>query len=306
MKDHLGPLQHPFTVLLIAACFTVTSAAAQTTDLENTLIQYNAASVQGYIKPIADLFGTNINAGFYHSAAIPVVGLHLEVALIGMGAVVGDDQKTYLANAPSGFDPQTFTTATIFGGKGVTVTDAATGFQYRGSDGILNATLFPLAVPQLSIGYFYGTEGVIRFITTPSLSNDKFPETTLFGIGARHSISQYIPLAPIDIAAGVFYNSFTVGDLIDFTSIAVSAQASKSFAIVTLYGGLQWENSTMNLKFTSSDPNATAPLVDLDFDGDNSFRVTIGSQLSLGFIKLFADANFGSILNFSGGVGIGI
>ena len=305
MKLTLPTRISPAWGIAISIVFAHSVLMAQS-QFENTLIQYNAESVQGYVQPIADLFGTNMNAGFYHSAAIPTAGFHLEFQLIGMGSVVGTDQETYIANAPSGFDPQTFTTATVFGGLGTTVTDASTGLQYRGSDGILNASLFPMAVPQLTVGYVAGTEATIRFIPVPSLSDDKFPETTLFGIGARHSISQYLPVAPLDIAVGVFYNSLTVGDLIDFSSLAFGAQASKSWSVLTLYGGLQWEKSTMNLTFSSSDPLATVQQVNIDLDGDNSVRFTIGSQLSLGFLHLFADANFGSITNFSGGLGIGI
>jgi len=290
--------------MYLAATFLLAIGSARSqSDLERTLMQYSANDVKGYIQPIADLFGANMNAGYYHSAAIPVAGFHLGIDIVGMGALVSDDQKTYAANAPVGFNPATFQTATVFGGKGTVATDASTGFTYRGSDGIINASIFPLAVPQVSIGYFYGTVVTARFITTPSFSNDKFPKTTLWALGARHGISQYLPGAPLDIAAGVFYSSFTVGDIIDFTGLSIGAQASKSFAVLNLYGGVAWEKSTMNLKYTPS--NSATPAVNIDLDGDNAFRITVGAGLALGFFNIFADANIGSITNFSGGIGLG-
>jgi len=300
----------PFKFLQILSVFGAVALLQQSTlsqsELENTLVLYNAETVQGYIQPIADLYSANINAGFYHTAAIPTAGLHIELSFVGMGSLVGDEQKTYMANAPAGFDPQTFETATIFGDDGRLITDESSGLQYRGSDGILNTSIFAQGVLQLGVGYVLGTEAVVRYLPSPSLADDKFPETTLFGIGIRHSVSQYLPASPIDFSTGVFYNKLKVGDIIDFSSIAAGAQASKSFSALTLYGGLQWEKSTMNLTFTSTDVSAASPLVDLDLDGDNSVRLTLGMELTLAIVHLFADANIGSIINFSGGIGVGI
>jgi hypothetical protein len=293
----------PCCAVAIAVLFTIMSGSARSqSDLEEALKQYGAEDVRGYIKPMADLFGANMNSGFYHSADIPVAGFSFSLEILGMGAVVGDEQKSYDAKTPPGFTPATFRTATVFGGTGTTVSDANNpSLQYRGSDGIINATLFPLAVPQIRVGLI-GTEATIRFITSPSI--DAFPKTTLVGVGARHNIGQYIPTLGFDIAAGVFYNKFTVGDIVDFNSIAIGAQAGKSFSVLSIYGGLQYEKSTMNIAYTSSNPLA-APVVDIDIGGDNTFRFTAGAGLNLAFFHIFADANFGSITNFSGGIGFG-
>ena len=296
-----------FGVVLIVS----TNVARSDSDLERALRQYNFESVKGYVQPISDLFGTDVNSGFYHSAAIPRSGFHLEFDIVAMGALVSDDQKAYEVKLPAGFTPKpgsTLKTATVFGGKGTLFEDyhngQLSGLQYKGSDGIINTSIFPLGVPQLTIGSVYGTEATIRFVTSPEIGSGKFPKTTLFGIGGRHSISQYIPNFPLDLAAGVFYSSFTVGDLITSNSIAFGVQASKEFSVLVLYGGLQYEKSSLNLKFTSSDPTAS-PLVDVTLDGANTFRGTVGVGLALGVFNIFADANLGQITGFSGGIGFG-
>ena len=210
-----------------------------------------------------------------------------------MGSIVSDAQKTYEAAAPPGFVPTTFATATVFGGKGATIEHKdVPGLKFKGSNGIINTSIFPLAAPQLRIGSIYGTEAIVRFIAVPAISNNETARliTCSWGIGARHSISQYIPNSPVDIAAGVFYNSFTVGDLITSNGIAINATASKSIKILMLYGGLAWEKSTMNLKYNSTDPTAP-PVVDVSLDGANKFRFTVGVGVSLGILKIFADAN---------------
>lgn len=293
------------TVVLLGVVLLCTAVTTAQTELEKAMQQYNSSTIGGYMQPIADLFGANMHAGYYHSAYIPHTGFSIGVDIIGMGSIVSDAQKTYEAVAPPGFAPAAFQTATLFGGKGTTINHTTIpGLQYKGSDGIINTSIFPLAVPQLRVGSIYGTEAIVRFIAVPAIGDNKLPVITLWGIGARHSISQYIPNSPVDIAAGVFYNSFTVGDLITSHGIAINATASKSIKILMLYGGLAWEKSTMNLKYNSTDPTAP-PVVDVSLDGANKFRFTVGVGVSLGILKIFADANFGSVTNYSGGIGFG-
>jgi hypothetical protein len=303
----MRPFRSVFGIIVIplaTAALTAVPARAQS-NLEDALKQYSGNTVKGYIQPLADLFGANMNAGWFSPGAVPKSGLHFRLSIIGMAAQVSDKQKSYTAPTPTGFSPTSFQTATIFGGTGTLVKNANdTSLQYRGSDGLINATLFPLAVPQVAIGGFAGTEAVVRFITTPSISSGKFPKTTLLGIGARHNISQYLGVVPLDLSVGVFYSSFKVGDIVDFHGLLISGQASKSFSLLTLYGGAAWEQSKMKLSYTSTDPQAPGS-VSVTMDGANSFRFTAGAALKLAILRLFADANFGSVTNFSGGIGFG-
>ncbi len=270
-------------------------------DVEKALQQYGAEQVKGYIQPIGDLFGANLNAGFFRGASIEKAAFHIRLDIVGMASMVGDKQKTYTANAPTGFTPATFETATIFGGKGSVVTDQNTLLTYRGSDGVFNTSFFPTAAPQLTIGDFFGTRAAIRFIATPEVGG--LPKATLWGIGAQHSVSQYLPVIPFDVAGHVFYSKFTFGDLIDVSALSIGVDASKSFSILTLYGGLAWEKSTMKIGYTSTGANPTS--ISVDLDGANSFRFMLGLDLGLGFFHLFGDANFGSVTNFSAGIGFG-
>jgi hypothetical protein len=291
--------------VLIGGLFLLAPVTNAQTELEKAIQQYNANTVGGYLQPIADLVGANMHAGFYHSAYIPTSGFSIGVDIIAMGSLVKDGQKTYTATAPSGFAPGSFETATIFGGKGTAVTNQTNNsLQYKGSDGIFNTSIFPMAAPQLRIGSLYGTELVLRFLATPSLGNNKLPVLTFWGAGARHSISQYIPNCPVDIAASFFYSNLTFGDLIKANGMSFGVQASKSIKILMLYGGLSYEKSTMDLSFKTTDPTS-APLVDVSLTGANKFRATVGVGVNFGIFKVFADANFGTVTNYSGGIGFG-
>ncbi len=301
MKPSHNRMLRTIALCVIVSAFAIPVATAQT-ELENALKQYSAETVTGYIQPVADLFGADMHAGYYHNAYIAPSGFSLGFDIIVMGSIVQDAQKFYTANTPAGFNPATFKTATIFGGKGTTVSFA--GLEFKGSDGIFNTSIFPLAVPQLRLGSLYGSDLTLRFITIPAIGDNKVPVITLWGVGVRHSISQYISECPLDLAAGVYFNSFTVGDLMNFKGFAVNAQASKSIKILILYGGIAYESSKMNLKYTSTDPTVPAG-VDITLNGANNFRFTLGVGLSLGILKIFADANFGSVTNYSAGIGFG-
>ncbi len=302
-------LLFPLAGLLIAS-----NAGAQDNELDRALKQFSTGgTVSGYLQPIADCFGANMNSGWYQSASIPTMGIHVQLSIVGMVSMIGDGQKTFNEQLPPGYSATSFKAPTVFGPKeGAVYTDPNSGLTYGGSGGIFNTPIFPWGVPQLTIGSVYGTEATVRYIATPSIGNgdsqngtsSSFPSASMFGLGVRHSISQYLPLVPVDLAAGFLYNSVRLGDIVSFKSFAIGAQVSKSYAILTLFGGLQWERSTLSLSYQPS--LAGAWPVTVDMNGANSVRLTAGLNISLGLFKLFADANLGSVTTFSGGLGLGI
>jgi Family of unknown function (DUF6588) len=288
-------------IVLILAPFSAPTAVCQDSDIEKAIRAFDQNNVGGYIQPMADFFGANMSAGWYHSASIPTTGLNISLNVIAMGSSVGDDQKTFTAQAPTGFSPSTFKTATVFGGTGATVTDQNTSLEYRGSDGALNTPIFPLAALQLNIGSIYGTEVIIRGVPLPEISGA--PKVTFLGFGVRHSVSQYLPEFPVDIAAGVFYNHIAFGDIIDMKSFAFGAQGSKSFSVLEIYGGFAYESSSMDLSYTAT--TAGSPKVSISLDGANKFRATLGVGLNLAILHIFGDVNVGTVTNFSAGIGFG-
>ena len=291
---------------LVAAVAVVPAARAQSqnSSLETTLLQFNEATVRGYIQPLADLFAANMGSGFYHGASIPAGRMRFSLELVAMGSKVEDSHRVYTANTPEGFQQETFETATVFGGQGTTVTDPS-GAEYRGSDGFIDADYLPSAAPQLRVS-FLRTEATVRYLSSDlfsSLPEEDFPETTLIGLGLRHDIGQYLPMLPFGLSVGGFYSSVEMEDMVTFTGLSVGVQASKTFSPLTLYGGLASESGTMNLSYTPADPSQTP--VDLDIDSESGVRITGGAALRLGPIELFGDASFGSFTAYSGGLRIG-
>jgi hypothetical protein len=286
---------------LLVALIAPSAAVAQS-DVENAIKFYGEGNIRGFIQPLADLYGADINSGFFHSAAVPAEGFHFNIDFVGAGSIVSDEEKMFTANLPAGFTETTTEQPTILGPRATLVTDPS-GAQYKGSDGMVDASLFSYGVGQVTLGAVQGTEAFLRFLASPELGSGKFPKTTLFGGGIRHSVSQYLADPPLDVSVGVMYNAMSIGDIMDITGVVVGAQGSKSWDAFTLYGGAGWEQSKLKLDYTST--GADPGPVSIELDGKSSFRVTAGGMLKLGVFKLFADANVGSVTNFSGGFGFG-
>jgi hypothetical protein len=299
----LRPFKLPLAVLivLIVAMIPCGRALAQS-DVENAITYYGADNIGGYIQPLADLYGADINTGFFRSAAIPKEGFQISFDVYGTGALVSDQDKTFMAKLPTGFAAESAEMPTILGPRATLITDVS-GAQYKASDGMVDASLFSYGMGQVTVGSVMGTQAFFRFIATPPLDNEKFPKTTMFGGGIQHSISQYFGDLPLDIAVGGAYDVMSIGDIMDITGVIVGAQGSKTWDTFSLYGGAAWEKSTLKLDYTSTgtDPGPVA----IELDGRSSFRVTAGGLLKLGVFRVFADANVGSVVNFSGGIGFG-
>jgi len=287
---------------LLCALALIGSTSRAQDPFQDAIKQLSSDKVTGYLQPFVNGMGANLNSGFFNTARIEETGLHMQLRFVAMGTLLGDAEKTYGALPPQPFPQANVQTATLFGGAGATV-DGPSELQYQFQSGEVNTSMIPLGAPELTIGNVFGTQASVRYVPIGPIGD--FPKTTLFGIGVRHSISRYLPEFPADLAAGISYDKVTVGDIIDAHGLGFGAQISKSFSMLTVYGGLQYESSslTVNYTYTGSTPHSA---VSLDIDGENKFRATGGLTLDLVILRLNADINFGKVTAVSGGVGFGM
>jgi len=111
-------------------------------------------------------------------------------------------------------------------------------------------------VPQLEIGSFLGTELLLRFI--PPVQLDKnIGDFSFFGIGLKHSISQYIEDSPLDIAIQGVYQITNIKQIVGVTKAELNADAN-------IYN--------MNLQFSKKIKNITSWFGDLEVFGGYSFE----------------------------------
>ena len=279
------------------------SASGQN-QFEEAVKQLSSDNVRGYLQPFVDGFGSNLNSGLMRPVNMTSLGFTMKVEVVAVGTLIGEQQKSYNAVAPYPFDQTPVQTATVFGGPG-TVVSGPSGLEYQFQNGQLKTRLMPMAIPQATLGTIFGTEAVVRYAAIPKMDN--FPHIDLVGFGVRHNISQYIPDIPVDLAAGIFYQKLTVGDVFDAHTMNVSLQASTSFAVFRIYGGAQYETSAMSVHYTYTGPGATGTsVIELNMNGQNRMRATAGLGLDLVVLHLNTDISVGNVTSVSAGLGFGI
>jgi hypothetical protein len=258
------------------------------------------SEVNQFAQPFATTLGTGLNSGGFYTAHVPSF-FAFSVSFRGMLISIPSSQMEFTPTLPQGYTANK-PTATFWGDQGTAYGGPAGYITYPNG---LNQKSVPFAVPQVT-GAFMGTELLIRYLPSISVGDKKLD---FFGIGVRHSISQYIPLIPVDVAVQFLYNKLTVTDVIDASTIAFNGEVSKTFGVFTAYGGLQYESSKFDLSYTiKGDPNSGNPElrqtrdVKASVNGKDNFRVIIGGSVKAGFLVINADYNITNQPVISGGL----
>ncbi len=283
-------------ILMLFALFISKPAFSQ----QDQFSFLNQSEVNNFAQPLATTIGTGLNSGGFHTAYVPST-FGFSISFHYMQINIPSSQMTFTPNLPNGYTSSQ-QTATIWGNKGAVYTGPNGYITYPNG---LNQSNVPFAVPQVTASLM-GTEVLIRYLPSINVGDKKF---NFFGVGVRHSISQYIPFIPVDIAVQALYNKITVTDVIDATTFALNGEVSKSFGILTAYGGLQYESSKFDLTYTiKGDKSSGDPYLQQDHnvnasvDGKDNFRFIIGASVKIGFLALNADYNITTQPVIDGGV----
>ena len=281
-------------------------------DLEDYLSKYTQENGQKYLQPFADAFAADFNSGLFRQALIKKNGFQLYIGLVGQVAVIPDKQKHFQAYTESSLFPPEgpYQVPTVFGPKDPVIVpvEASGGLLDYAFPAGFNVDYMPLATPQITLGAFIGTDLTVRFLT---VDLEDMGDLKLFGWGLRHSLNQYLVFLPVDVAFGFYRQSFDIGDYMEAHTSLVSLQGSYSIPVITFYGGLGIENSSIDVQYTySGDGNLPGSQMEetikFNMEGANRLRFTIGLTLDLGPLKINGDYNLASQSTFSAGVGIGI
>ena len=280
--------------------FLVLGSSTLFSQWEDRFEKIAESNAELYAQPFATAFGTAMNSGAYHSADVADF-FGFSISFQGMYIMIPDDQLKFTPILPSGYEANK-PIATIFGDKGAA---------YAGPDGYialpsgLDVNKVPMVMPQIGLSLL-GTEALFRYVPSIDVGGKKL---SLLGLGAKHEISRYIPLLPVDISVQVLYSKFQVTDLIDVKNLAFNAHASMTFGVLTPYAGLQYEATNLDLTYQikgdplNGDPNLRVDKkVSFELEGDNSVRATFGAALKLAVFVLNADVSFGSQTVLCGGL----
>ncbi len=276
--------------LLLFIIFTIQLNA----QFEDRINELSEDLQKGYTTPLATWTGTYLNSGGYFTAGVSKT-FGFKLSLVGMMIMIPEDQRTFKLSDGT-------ETATFFGEKGAAVPETEGYLVYPPG---VNQTSVPAAIPQVAFSAL-GTELMARFVPETVIEDVSID---LLGGAVKHSISQYIPLCPVDIAVQAMFNKLSIGspDLdISTTNFAINAHVSKSFGLAILYGGLQYEKTTMDIEYTFTGDELEGVFendkLKVNLEGENHVRLTLGAALKLAVFVLNADANIGSQTAFVAGL----
>lgn len=299
------------TRMLATIAVLVLLAPPAGAQLADQLSAYSGANAEGYLGPLADALGADLNAGIYRTASIPVAGPLLRLEIQIMSVLFSGGDRTFDALTEEGFTPEQRVEAPTVVGSTTAVTvdgDGGTRFSFPGG---FDLSSFALAVPQLRVGALMGTELLFRYFAA-QMGDDDLGTVSLFGIGARHSISQYFgSLLPVDVAAGFFWQQLKLGeddqgnDIIATSALSFGVQASKEIVkFVAPYGGISYDSHSTEVTYENDSFDAEET-VDLDFERTDTVRLTLGLMIDLPVFKAFAEYNVAAQNSFVFGIGLG-
>ncbi len=286
-------------IIIIMGLFLFLSSLTLS-QVDKNLVSFPESAGKGYIQPLIDVMGANLNSGLYHSASMSkLFGFYIGVK--GMVVFVPASMKSFTAELGSDYNPPNPETATVFGKK-----DGGAKVRYRGLvdvdlPGGIGLSAVPLAVPQASFSTM-NSEILVRLV--PSIKiNDDVGDVNLFSIGLGHSISQYIPLFPINVAVQGVYQQLKVGSYLKATALNFNIHASKSFIFFGIYAGVGYESFTADVNYSYTPPQGSPQNISFNLKGKNNFRATAGLNLKLFILDLNVDYSIGNVNVLSAGLG---
>lgn len=283
-------------VVLFLSLFIATGVHAQIGEIGSLISGSRSDAekiLQSYLKPYANAFGADLNAGWYNTAK-PHKLLGFDLTANISAAFVPSADKTYdvtklgLSSEAQITNGSIAQTAAGSKENGPTVSYSKSSVKVaefntpKGTGwGIIPAPMF-----KLGIGLVKETDLSIRYV--PDLSVGKFGSMGLWGIGVKHSIKQWIPgikMAPFfHLSAFLGYTrmttnanlsfkpSFYVDNIgaIDETSLSYSNQkmemvfksftgniiASFDLPVITFYGAVGLATTSANLALKGDYPIA--------------------------------------------------
>lgn len=195
------------TAMLLTGWMAPLSAQNLSMDLIYGGISDAEAILQAYLKPYANVLGSDLNAGWYNTARphklgglditatvswarAPLSALSYDLDELALHGQLDQNPST-LAPTVAGRQeerPELVYTQTVSMGPGNDQEVEYARFTVPNGSGV---DFFPLPMGQITVGLPLGTDVSARFV--PMVGYRDYGEIGLWGVGGKHSISQWLP-----------------------------------------------------------------------------------------------------------------
>ncbi len=286
--------------VLVGVLLVASPAFAQ---LESNLSTLDGPNAEGYLSPVPSALSASLNSAIFRSGHVPRAGFTLMVEAKAMLVEFDEDDRAYTPVPVEGFED--VDAPTVIGDTGGATSNGPGGtvIEYPGG---FDLEKMALAAPQLTIGAVAGTQAIIRWIAY-DISDSDFDDFELWGAGVQHSISQWFPGFPVDLAAGFMYQEFNVDEeTIDAKTWTLNVTGSKRFGAGVYfepYAGLGYDSLEMTSNYTNT---SLSEDIEVEFETQNDLHVAFGAGVGLPGVKLHAEYTIAAENAFAGGISFGI
>ena len=299
------------------------STYAQTSISNNHLTQ-GEKLIEAYFTPMAESFGAGLNNGWYNTAK-PHSVLGFDVTFSINTVVIPNSAENFIIgeNFDGVFTSTEEDASTIFGSTNST----SMNYNYDASlqpisfnmPGGLKTPILPLPMIQAGIGIIKKTSIDIRYMPMLNVNKDNI-NVSLYGIGAKHDLLQWIPAIgnaiPMSLSIQAGYTNLNTELKVADQDVKLNTKAttfnliaSKKILMITGYAGIGYNYS--NTTFTAN-PNFDLDELTFDeeleisFESNKNLRTNIGLRLNMAVMTIHADYTFAEYPTASIGIGVSL
>ena len=307
---------------LLAGLIGFISNGQIATILEEDLAQ-GEKLIEAYFTPMAESFGSGLNNGWYNTAKPHSLGGFDLTFTLNTVIIPNSAESFKIGNEFGGVFTSTETEASsIFGssdGTPMTYTNSNTSTDVDfNMPGGFKTPAMPLPMLQAGIGLIKNTALDIRYMPMLNVGNNF--NVNLFGIGLKHDLLQWIPVAgdaiPMSLSLQGGYTTLNTDLKISGQEVSLNTKAttinlvaSKRLLMVTGYAGVGYNSST-----TSFSADADFKLsgikfeekVQMDFESKNNLRANVGFRFNITLVTIQADYTFSEYPTATLGLGVSL
>ena len=173
-----------------------------------------------------------------------------------------------------------------------------------------NLELLPSPALQLDVGSVLGTGVSVRYFRGINLYDLGIVD--VWGAGITHNFNYWFSEElPVEIGFGYYFQSFRVGDIFQNTASQYGLFISKRLGgriSIEPYAGLTYETSKSEIDYKYQFDSPVGPQelqINIDYSGDNSANLMLGTSINLSIFLINFDYKFGGTQTGTIGIGFG-
>ena len=280
--------------------------------------------IEAYFTPMAESFGAGLNNGWYNTAKPHSLG-GFDLTFTLNTVIIPNSAKTFNIEdaGDTVFTSENTEASTIFGSNETTtmlynpssVSGIESSFEMPGG---FKTPAMPLPMLQAGIGLIKNTAIDIRYMPMLNVGNNF--NVNLFGIGLKHDLLQWIPVAgdaiPMSLSLQGGYTTLNTELKISGQEVSLNTKAttinlvaSKRLLMFTGYAGVGYNSAT-----TTFSSNANFDLggvqfnekVEVPFESNNNLRANIGLRFNITLVTIQADYTFSEYPTATLGLGVSL